>query len=450
MKTIILTTLAVIVMILSCVDRDYAEPSERACVTATTNKSVADVRAMATSTPLLYQNNDIIAAYVVSSDEGGNFFKSISMVSEDNQIGFSIPVDQVTLFADYEPGRKVYINLKNLYVSVDHSAMVIGNANINTAFPSGLSRLNVFEYENIILRGCEVKNEEELVIKTDDISQILNDNNLHKLIEIDSVQFGPASLGKNFFDPSVNNIGGATNHDLVDKNGNVMPLRVSSFANFAGQKIPFGSGKVRGVLTKFNTGYQFLVRTISDVKLTEPRIYSFSFVTSLNETFESYANNFSNFSDYINFATDGSKLWRTNTFQGNKYLMMSAFDSNSAFQSPLNKSYFMVPVDFSAISTLQFKTQDRFNNGNTLKVYYSTDYIPFTPLSGATLVDITSNFTIASGTTGSVTVPFVESGVYTFPGTAIGNGFIIFEYTGGYGFSPIITSNMHIDDIVIN
>ena len=31
-----------------------------------------------------------------------------------------------------------------------------------------------------------------------------------------------------------------------------------------------------------------------------------------------------------------------------------------------------------------------------------------------------------------------------------GNGFIIFEYTGGYSFNPALTTTMHIDDVVIN
>ncbi len=450
MKTKILVIITSLSLTISCIDRDYAEPLEAACVSKTVTKTVAEIRATATSTPTLYLDDDIIEAYVTSSDEGGNFFKSISMVSTDNQIGFSIPVDQVTLYADYEPGRKVYVNLKNRFISVDQNTMVIGNDNINPSFPAGLSRLNLFEYQNVIQKSCDKINEDDIVIESNSISQILNTGNLNKLIELDGVQFAPSSLGKSFYDPTLNSIGSATNHDLVDANGNSIVLRVSMFSNFSGKKIPLTSGKVRGVLTQFNGTYQFLPRSINDIKLNDPRIFSFSFVSSLNETFESFGNNFSNFSDYLCFSTDGSRLWRTESFSGNRYLQMSAFNSNAAQQNPLNKAYFIVPVDFGPANNISFKTQDRFNNGNVLRVYYSTDYIPFTPLSNATLVDITSNFTLATGNTGSNSLPFVNSGVYNFPAALMGNGFVIFEYTGGYSFSPAITTNMHIDDIVIN
>jgi hypothetical protein len=109
-----------------------------------------------------------------------------------------------------------------------------------------------------------------------------------------------------------------------------------------------------------------------------------------------------------------------------------------------------VPIDFTAANRLSFKTQDRFNVGAVLKVYYSTNYVLFSNIANATLVDITANFTIASGTTGSASQPFVNSGVYNLPNSLNGNGFIIFEYTGGYIFNPALTTTMHIDDIVVN
>jgi hypothetical protein len=449
MKTRFFYSLLVVSVLFSCIDRDYGVPqSEGNCVSRTATKTVAEVNSLATPVPTLYEDDDVIEAYVTSSDEGGNFFKSISMVSTDNGVGFSIPVDQVTLFADYEPGRKVYVNLKNRFISVDHSSMVIGNQNINENFPSGLSRLELFEYRNVIQKSCDKVDEETLVIKGLTIAEAVNNNNLHKLIEFDNVQFSGQSVGKTYFDPSLNSSGNATNHNLIDQNGNSVIVRVSLFSNFSGVKIPAGSGKVRGVLTKFNNTFQFMPRSIGDINLDNPRLYSFDFVDSLNENFESYANNFTNFTNYVNFDMGGGRLWTVNTFQNNKYLQMTAFNSTSP--QPLNKSYFLVPVNFDAISTLSFKTQDRFYVGDVLKVYYSTDYIPFTSLDSANVVDISSNFTFATGNTGSNSLPFVNSGVYTFPAGLSGNGFIIFEYTGGYSFTPALTTNYHIDDIVIN
>ena len=107
-STLVFTTLV------SCVNSDdYNAPDLSGdCSTLTTTKTVQEVKATATTTAQQYVNDDIIEAYVTSSDEGGNFYKSISMVSVDGVQGFSMPVDDYNLYTKYEPGRKVYIKLK--------------------------------------------------------------------------------------------------------------------------------------------------------------------------------------------------------------------------------------------------------------------------------------------------------------------------------------------------
>src|SRR5690606_35510455 len=66
-------------------------------------------------------------------------------------------------------------------------------------------------------------------------------------------------------------LGGATNHNIVDATG-TMIFRTSEFAKFASRVVPKNSGKIRGVLTKFNSDYQFMARTFNDIQLTEYRI----------------------------------------------------------------------------------------------------------------------------------------------------------------------------------
>ena len=56
--------------------------------------------------------------------------------------------------------------------------------------------------------------------------------------------------------------------------------------------------------------------------------------------------------------------------------------------------------------------QDGFNDGDPLKVYYSTDYIPGGNMSQATLVDITSKFVIATGSKTGYATNFTDSGTY--------------------------------------
>jgi hypothetical protein len=62
-----------------------------------------------------YKYDDVIEAYVVSSDEAGNFFKSISfqtLATATTPTGFSVPVDASNLYIEFRVGNKVYVKLK--------------------------------------------------------------------------------------------------------------------------------------------------------------------------------------------------------------------------------------------------------------------------------------------------------------------------------------------------
>ena len=165
---------------------------------------------------------------------------------------------------------------------------------------------------------------------------------------------------------------------------------------------------------------------------------------SLNEPFTAYtATNQQVFPAYINDAVVGSRYWQVKTFSGNRYIQMTSFGGTAE----ANRTLFFVPVDFAAASNFSFKSKAGFANGNCLKVYYTTDYVPGTNATNATYTDITSSFTISPGLSSGYPTNFTNSGNYAIPGTLTGNGFFVFEYTGnGTG----VTTTMQIDDILIN
>ena len=160
----------------------------------------------------------------------------------------------------------------------------------------------------------------------------------------------------------------------------------------------------------------------------------------LNEDFESFADETTVFSDYENIAYTGARFWESDSFNDNNYIKMSAFQADGAVLT-----YFVVPVDFSAAETFSFQSQDRFNNGDVLKVFTTTDHVIGQDIMNATLTDITSSFTIAMGTTGSNTEPFVDSGTFDLSSLS-GDGFIVFEYAGN---GTDVTTTMHLDNITI-
>lgn len=377
---IVFSTLLVVTLF-SCVNSDdYSTPDLSGdCSTLTATKTVQEVKATATTSAQQYVNDDIIEAYVTSSDEGGNFYKTISMVSIDGVQGFSIPVDDYNLYTKYEPGRKVYIKLKNKYFANTTNTASFDIGNLYNATQIG--RLSGVEYEEVIKRGC-AKVDESVILNSLSIPAAKNNANINKLIELDAVQFADESLGKTYYDATLNSLGGATNHIVKDAAGNSIIVRISEFANFAAKSVATGNGKIRGVLTKYGSDFQFMVRTEHDIQLTSPRV-----VPLFEETFTS------NFPNWTKYNVTGTQVWTLDTQFGNpgSCAKMSGYSTvNNA-----NEDWLISPAISLAnvtTATLSFDNASRFA-GNLLEVFISTNYdgisapnsATWTALSGYTL-----------------------------------------------------------------
>lgn len=400
----LILTVGLLSTLVGCVNGDdYNTPDlSGECVDIAATKSVQDIAVLANSTAQQYTNDDFIEAYVTSSDEGGNFYKSISLVSLDGTKGFTMPVDAYNLYTKFEPGRKVTINMKNRHF---HNNTQIASLEIGSLYNNDtpdipgddrVGRISGVEYENIINRSC-TKVDEETIVRRMTIAQAKNNQYTNMLIEFDAVQFTDGSVGGKYYDdnyPALNfssptypsNIGGATNHEIVDRSGSKIFLRVSEFATFSGNQIPALSGKIRGVLTKYNNDFQFMVRTINDVKLTDPRI-----VPLFEETFTS------NWNDWTKFSVSGAQVWTLNTTFGNpgSCALMSGF---SGGVNNVNEDWLISPaINLSSVSTatLTFDNASRFA-GNLLEVYVSTNYNSGAP-NTATWTQITG-FTLDTNT----------------------------------------------------
>ena len=269
-KIILLLFIALLMLATACVsDQDFSTPNlscnEPAIIA---NKSVEMIKEKATALPALYEGDDVIEGYVTSSDKGGNFYKTISFQT-DAKIGFSVPVDDTNLYVNFEPGRKVYLQLKNNYFDLNYNSLRIGSLYV---YPSSrtatIGRLSVFEYKKILLRSCQVVSEEFLVQKL--TLENINDSHLNTLVEFNQVQFTQDALGNHLYEIT-KDTGGATNHLITDESGKKLIVRTSSFASFKEELVPENSGAIKGVLTKYGNDYQLMPRYFSDIQMTEPR-----------------------------------------------------------------------------------------------------------------------------------------------------------------------------------
>ena len=419
----------------SCVnDDDYNVPA-LGCTETTLVKTKEVSQIPASATIAQYTADEVIEAYVTTSDEEGNFFKSISFQTLDGTRAFSVPVDVTSTFINFEPGRKVMIKMQNLYTDIKDGGMRIGDIYLDPSDGSvEVGRMSNALYLSALERSCTVVNEDDLVIETT-LSALQNDAFLNKLVEIDNVQFSDAAIATTYYDET-NDLGGATNHLLEDASGNTMIFRTSSYAKFAGKPVATGNGKVRGVLTKYGDDYQFSARYERDIILEGSRtqsIYTEDFQTSTNNT------NL-NTTGWTNYAEAGTWVWREKIFSGNGYAEFSAFGGQA-----LNKAWLISPaLDFTTFTQklVKFKVAqhhlDVNSPNNGLEVLVSTNF-DGTNVLAATWVAVPAN------------IPTTSTAWYAFLGSNVdlssysGTIHVAFKFTGS-GTDTTLDGAFQVDD----
>lgn len=425
------------------------------------NTQISAIKALNdTDTPLEITENLILEGYVVSSDETGNFFKTISIQdkAENPTTGMSIELDLANTYTNFPVGSKILVNAKGLFVAKDRGSYKIGTKFTDAKGTERVGRMAEVDALKKVAMSCEEKVQIKPT-KFTSIEQALNEANINTLITLENVQFEKAGNGETYYEEGgKDTFGGATNRKIVDSEGNTLVLRTSSFADFAAEKLPTGNGSITAVLSAYannnrvtKSTYQLFIRSVEDVKMEGERVEKIEgagaiggsaakHVTSLNENFENYAERQNNFPEFINFAYNGKRYWELRKHGDNQYIQFSSFKSGEK-----NEAFFIVPVNFDAASEFSFKTKDGHYNGDALSIYYVPNYEINGNLKKSDFVDITSSFKLAKGTSQGYADNFVASGVYDLKSLK-GKGAIIFAYNGQDGG---VTSTFQIDDIII-
>ncbi|TRX38051.1 DUF5017 domain-containing protein [Flavobacterium sp. ZT3R18] len=339
------------------------------------NRTVEEVRATASSIVTQYKYDDIIEAYVVSSDESGNFFKTISFqtlaTATIPAMGFSVPVDASNTYIDFRLGNKVYLKMKDQYTDIYFGGMRIGSIYVNTYNEGGVGRISPNDYKKVLNASCTMLSE-ELLVRPISIPDLLRDSNINTLVELSDVQFTSDAIGRHYYEES-NDVGGATNWSLIDRLGNQVLFRTSSFSDFADKIVPDGSGKVRGVLTKFGSDYQLLARSEKDVMFTGTATVPF-----FAENFQSVVTNTKlNLPGWANLVQKGTKFWLGTLYAGNGYAEFNATGTKVAS----NIAWLISPkidMDLHTKEVLTFRSAqhhlDVDSPLNSLEVYVSKNF----------------------------------------------------------------------------
>lgn len=361
-----------------------------------------------------FNENDLfMEGYVVSSDEGGNFFEEI--VIQDNfenpTMGIKFLIDVNPLFIRYEQGRKVYIKLNGLSIGITNGVLTLGSLNGDE-----VDKVPSASENDVVFRSANKADLVPLTLGFDEFS----DDKTNLFVQLNDVQFnGSQATGSSPLtyasEPSDQFDGERILESCASGTSEI--FSTSTFADFKGLTLPSGRGTMNAILTKNFEGnaYVVVVNTPEDINFDNALRCDPLFQDSFTA---------GNLDMWTTYSVTGPQEWYYNTF-GNPSdsATMSGF-SGGAVE---NEDWLIsLPIDLSAVPSafLSFQNVKRYS-GNDIEVYYATDYNGGDPNTDGTWTQL---FPALDSNTGSWS-SWVDSGALDVSDAAGGTLFVAFKYT---------------------
>ena len=332
--------------------------------------------------------NKYITGYVISSDEGGNFFEELIIQNSAStpNAGVKILIDANPLFTTFEFGRKVYVKLDGLTVGINSGVLTLGIRNGTNV--EKISEANMF---NFLIRDVEVASIEALPITILDFS----DDKTNLFVRLNDVQFNRNdAMGDNHktFAAEAGDEFDAERKLESCVTGYTAIFSTSTFADYKAVLLPTGKGYLDGILTYDFFGENFNI-TVSDPSTIyfdsdercDPTEIDCGIAASTgnNVLFSDFFENQSpgdpiSGNGWTNYIEVGTEKWEAYTAAGDNPSLgisakMQAYNSGDSS----NIAWLITPqINFDAqeSETLNFKTSNSFADGSTLELFISTDW----------------------------------------------------------------------------
>ncbi|HBL79938.1 MAG TPA: hypothetical protein DDZ79_08420 [Aequorivita sp.] len=382
-----------------------------------------------------------MVGYVVSSDESGNFYKSlvIQNAPENPTAGVAISTNSTDLYTKFEPGRKIYFRVNGLFIGE-----YAGLPTIGVQDGDEVGRIDALEFDSRIKRSLESM---ELVPTVITIPEASNPARLNTLVKFENVQFPNGIAGVESYGNPTNTFG--VNRPVENCDGQTVILRTSGFADFKNITLPEGNGSLTAILSIFNSDVQLFINSPEDVNMTGERCGNNGPGDAVELPFTQNFEGLSagtgmavNLDGWTNVnVNNGTRLWEVREFDSNKYAQTSAYNSNeNPYEVWLVTPGLILPSGSSP--TLTFETNDGFNNGAALTVKVSTDFTG--DVTAATWTNLSA--TISSGNSSGYGDEFTPSGDVDLSAYAGQVVYIAYQYEGA---SNGTTTTYQIDNVSV-
>jgi len=374
----------------SCVNTDDFELPESEVVrddftgTTTSISAIKGHYNIETQEIYTFNNTDVfMEGYVISSDEGGNFYKKLVLQDkpENPTAGIQILVDDGSLFNSYEFGRKLYIKLDGLSLWKNNGVMQLGIQNRGdvVAIPKAL-------IEEHIIKSSEKAAIQPLNIKVSEFK--MEYSNL--FVHVEDLQFDRNLVR----DEHLFSLAGESTDQYDGErqlesctDGFTTMLSTSTYSDFKSLLVPRGTGSITGVLSRNFYDEHFVIVLNSPEGLDfengnrcDPVFFKCGDTTEMGlevifeEDFNAITNeNMLDRKGWTNVNINGGKRFEDATLLGNRFVRISAYNTG---ESPM-EVWLITPeidLDKSTEEVLTFEIKASYDNATILSVYITDDF----------------------------------------------------------------------------
>ncbi len=326
------------------------------------------------------ETDQFMVGYVVSTDEGGNFFEEIVIQDkpENPTIGIKLLIDVNPLFVRYEAGRKVYIKLNGLSSGITNGVLTLGVLNGNK-----VDKISSASETEFILRSSVKDTLAPLPLALADFA----DDKTNLFVQLQEVQFNrnqvvgdsPLSYASEAFDE----FDGERNLESCTSTSSVV-FSTSTFADFKSLTLPSGRGSMDAILTKnfFGDNFNISVNTPEDIHFDSTDRCDPDFIECTGPSgggsviYEEHFEGFAGFPEegWTNINVSGGDTdWSIGNFSGSNYAEISG---SSSGEDEINVWLVTPSVDLETTTgeALAFDVQANFDNGTIVSVFVSSDF----------------------------------------------------------------------------
>ena len=332
--------------------------------------------------------SNYLEGYVISTDEGGNFFEEIIIQDklENPTIGLKLLVDSNPLFTRYEIGRKIYVKLDGLTAGISNGVLALGINNNNA-----IAKIPSFQEDEFIKRSGEVGALVPLSVEITEFDDTLE--NLY--IQIEDVQFNRNDVSNGnsttFAAEPSDEFDGERILESCTSSSTAI-LSTSTFADFKSLNLPSNRGAINGILSRdfFDEFYIININSPEDINFDnnnrcDPIEISCGLADNVGNTnlfsddFETQrTNSLITGNGWTNFIEAGTEGWEAYTQSGtNSSQGISARVGSSNSNDAISIAWLITPeidLDINSKVTFQFETSNSFADGSIMQVLFSKDW----------------------------------------------------------------------------